>query len=179
MPSSGTAIGSIAAGAPASHSTSSQPPAESRSDLSRVRPSRRTPPARAMSAADVREKPSSFARAASTRSPSRPSGTGRLLLSAMGLGGVLRVGVVPRGPGAVESDATEGQDEEQPHARHDRDVGQVEDRREAPDRDEVDDVAHPEARRPEEPVGEVAERAAEEHPEENRPAPRADSAGGA
>ena len=51
----------------------------SRSDLPRthaVQRSRRRP--RATSAANVREKPSSFASAASTRSPASPSGTGRL-----------------------------------------------------------------------------------------------------
>ena len=43
-----------------------------------TRPSMLTPPASATSAAKVREKPSIFASAASTRVPSSPSGTGRL-----------------------------------------------------------------------------------------------------
>src|SRR5690606_5594440 len=56
--------------------TSSQPPATSRSDFPSARPSRRTPPDSAISAARVRDRPRSRASAASTRSPASPSGTG-------------------------------------------------------------------------------------------------------
>ena len=60
------------------HETSSHAPPRSLSDFESTRPSRLTPPASATSAAKVREKPSIFASAASTRVPSSPSGTGRL-----------------------------------------------------------------------------------------------------
>src|SRR5699024_639295 len=70
--------------------TSSQLPASSRSDLPSVRPSMVTAPVAASSAALVRLIPRSRARAASTRWPARPSGTGRARRSAIGLGLLLR-----------------------------------------------------------------------------------------
>src|SRR5699024_6117990 len=72
-------------------STSSQAPASSRSDLPSVRPSMVTAPAAASSAALVRLIPSNRARAASTRWPARPSGTGRARRSAIGGGPLLAV----------------------------------------------------------------------------------------
>lgn len=80
MPSTGSAT--ICTGAGASGiSTSSQAPPCTRSDLPTTDPSTVTFPAAASSAALVREKPNMREMAASTRSPSRPSGTGRLRIS--------------------------------------------------------------------------------------------------
>ena len=62
-------------------STSSQAPPRTRSDLPTTVPSTSTLPAAASSAAFVREKPNMREMAASTRSPSRPSGTGRVRIS--------------------------------------------------------------------------------------------------
>jgi hypothetical protein len=59
-------------------STSIQEPAITRSDFPTAEPSTVTLPSAASSAALVRENPNIRAMAASTRSPSRPSGTGRL-----------------------------------------------------------------------------------------------------
>src|SRR5690606_6631963 len=76
MRSPGTSTAMTCGSAFGVHSTSSQDPAGTRSDFAACRPSIRTPPAATTSAANVREKPSIFASAASTRDPSRPSGTG-------------------------------------------------------------------------------------------------------
>src|SRR5690625_3434755 len=86
MPGTGSG-GAAAALGGSGRVTSSQPPATRRSDLPRGRPSRRTPPDSASSAARVRESPSNRASAASTRSPARPSGTGRERVSAIVLRG--------------------------------------------------------------------------------------------
>ncbi len=55
--------------------TASSAPATTRSDFIAGLPSTSTSPAAISSAAPVREKPNIRARAASSRSPSRPSGT--------------------------------------------------------------------------------------------------------
>ena len=136
----------------------------------RMTPSSTTPPASAISAARVREKPSSFASPASTRVAVEPVGNGKGRDAPSGLGRELRIRgrrgrlagrsrrprashrrrpprASPAGLAcAVEPDAADREDHEEPHARHDRDVGDVVDRREEPRRrDEVDDVAEAEA----------------------------------
>src|SRR5688500_12851472 len=93
MPRSGTSTGITRGSSLGVHATSSQAPPRSLSDFESVRPSMDTPPASATSAAKVREKPSIFASAASTRAPSSPSGTGRLRDSMSDLG------VAPGSPG--------------------------------------------------------------------------------
>ncbi len=80
MPSTGSATTRTGAGA-CGISTSSQAPPCTRSDLPTTDPSTVTFPAAASSAALVREKPNMREMAASTRSPSRPSGTGRVRIS--------------------------------------------------------------------------------------------------
>src|SRR6476661_5020380 len=87
----------VAAGATSGISTSSQPLAARRSDLPSSLPSRCTPPAAAISAARVRDRPSSRDNAASTRSPTRPSGTGIARVSGILLGLTGRRGAL--GPG--------------------------------------------------------------------------------
>ena len=182
-------------------STSSQPPARSRSDLPTDAPSSVTPPASAISAAQRAREPEQLrepgvdarrrrarrgrgtsgapfrprARAgrrprawARRRSPSRP----RL---------VVADGSAPPFAGFTSREPSrpmpaDREDHEQHHARDDRDVGDVVDRRDQPRcRDEVDDVAEAEARLAKEPVGEVAEHAAEQQPEDDRPGDRADA----
>ena len=60
----------------------------------------------------------------------------------------------------------------------DRDVGDVEDRRKHPGRrDEVDDVTVAEAGLAEQAVGEIAEDAAEQQSEDDRPGDRPDAPG--
>ena len=157
-------------------------------------PSTVTFPAAASSAALVREKPNMRAMAASTRSPSRPSGTGRVRISGIVLtrrvcrtartarpsrrgrrSGRSRGRVSPCGrsrPGR----APEGQQHDQDAAADDRRVGEVEDR-EVLGRDEVHDRALEDAGRTEDPVGEVAERTAEQQAERDRPGQAVELAG--
>src|SRR5690554_7253482 len=158
-----------------SQETSSQEPARSRSDLASWTSSAETPPASITSAAKLRENPISFARAVSVRSPARPSGSGRLRFSTVLLR--FRYGVRFTRPfaGAVEPYTAHRQDDEQPHAGDDEDVCHVEDGGESPDLDEVDHVAEPETRLPEQPVEQVAECAAQQHPEHDRPGERFDA----
>src|SRR5699024_7127976 len=153
----------------------------------------------------VRLIPSIRARAASTRWPARPSGTGRARRSAIGGGPLLavlrsRLAVLPgrltglcglcllvlgsrdvlalggfavlldgRGTTPVHADATEGEHRDPDRGEHDRDVGHVA-HEPAVVVDEVHHVPHGEARFPEEPVAEVAERPAEQRAECHRPA---------
>src|SRR5690606_1178142 len=132
----------------------------------RTLPSMRAPPPSAISAAKVRENPSILARAASTREPSSPSGTGseRLSMSAVELLGRHVLGA----RGALQPHADEDDHGDGDHVAHDEDVGDVVDRRRHPRDephprgvDEVDDMAHGESRLPEEPIAEVAEDPAE------------------
>ena len=187
----------------------------SRSDLPTGRRRRVTPPAVATSAAKVRLKPSSLARAASTRSPASPSGTGsdatrsrarrgrsesRRSRTGRGVGArspsaavpdetpLRRRAAAPRRPAAPRPscalrlvDASRVPSRLTPRSVSsstkttmldtDEGVGDVVDRGQQPRRrDEVDDVAVAEAGLTEEPVGQVAERAAEQHAEHDRPA---------
>ncbi len=84
MPGTGSATGTGMVGG-GGITTSSHAPACTRSDLAAAEPSTWTSPAEISSAARVREKPNSRASAASRRSPSSPSGTGRLRSSPMPL----------------------------------------------------------------------------------------------
>src|SRR5690606_34517487 len=145
MPGTGSAtgIGVVTGGGSV---TSSQAPARTRSDLAGCSPSTSTSPAAISSAARVREKPNIRDSAASSRSPSSPSGTGRL-----------RRSVTLALPRPVDLIAAPGQDHGQDAAAHDGRVGHVEQREVADDRevarqhlDEVDDVTL-ELRRPSEP----------------------------
>src|SRR3954471_24912604 len=166
-------------------STSSQAPPCTRSDFPTTDPSTVTFPAAAISAALVREKPNMREMAASTRSPSRPSGTGRVRIS----GTVLTRRVCRTPPTAptgacgsvlvdraVGVESLERQQHDQDAAAHDRRVGEVEDG-EVLGRDEVDDRALEHARGAEDAVGEVAERAAEQQTERDRPGQAVELAG--
>src|SRR5450759_1244336 len=143
IPGTGSATTASPAEAGGSGSdTSSQAPAHTRSDLPTVRWSTVTAPAVARSAALVRDRPKRRARAESTRSPSRPSGTdsertsdiltcswrvlgrrlcGRRLLREMLLGGVARHA------GSLDTDAAEGQHGDEDRCADDGRVGDVED----------------------------------------------------
>src|SRR4051794_25604397 len=142
-------------------STSRRSPAVTRSDLPTGAWLSWTSPAWARSAALVRETPNSRASAASTRSPSRPSGTYRVRASGMGgvltcggaafvggLGGAgpapalvlgLATGLVAAGALAVDGDAAQREDADQHGRADDGDVGDVADEQ-TEVVDEVDDV---------------------------------------
>src|ERR1019366_1238805 len=136
-----TGVSVTVIGSRACHWTSSHAPPTRRSDLCATTPSMVTPPDSATSAAKVREKPRSFASPASTRSPASPSGTARLRDST----GLLRA-LGGRGNGhlvdsvSVEAHSQDGQQDKESHADHDGAVGDVENRREVDDLDEVHDV---------------------------------------
>src|SRR5690606_28218096 len=175
---SGTSTGTTCGSCFGVHSTSTQDPAATRSDLPTDAPSTRTPPSATTSAAKVREKPSIFARAASMRAPSSPSGTGRRRDS--GIGGLRALGLLGLllAAGSVEADADEHEQRDRDHAADDEDVGDIVDRGIRPEphprrEDEVDDVSDAEARVAHEPVGEVAEHAAQQQAEHDGPEPRA------
>src|SRR5918994_2792535 len=139
-----TIWGTMAAAGRSSSSTSSMAPELTRSDLTTVAPSTRTRPWLISSVAQVRDRPSIRAIAASTRSPSRPSGTRTTRAS------------VTSGLGPVQPDvADHGQHHDQDGGSGDAHVGHVEDR---PLRQlqEVDHVAAERTGRPEEPVGQVS-----------------------
>src|SRR4051812_37170601 len=194
MPGTGSATTSmLAAGATSGIATSSHPPAASRSDLPSSLPSRCTPPAAAISAARVRDSPSSLDRAASTRSPTSPSGTGIARVSGILLGraaGILSgvgascLGVAQRVRGvvgvlrltsAVEVDAGRCEEHDHDGRDDDRDVGDVADE-DVPVGDEVHHLAARERRLAEQPVHEVAERPTEQEAEGDGPAQRPDPA---
>src|SRR5688572_21778626 len=182
MPSTGSATICTGAGA-CGISTSIQAPPCTRSDLPTTDPSTVTFPAAASSAALVREKPNMREMAASTRSPSRPSGTGRLRISGIVLTRrVCRTGPAPPNTrsvlvdGPVRVEALEGQQDDQDSTADDRRVGQVEDR-EVLRRDEVHHRALEDPRRTEDPVGEVAERAPEQQAQRDRPGQAGELAG--
>src|SRR5690349_24991736 len=170
MPSTGSATICTGAGA-CGISTSSQAPPCTRSDFPTTDPSTVTFPEAASSAALVREKPNMREMAASTRSPSRPSGTGRVRISGIVL--TRRVcrtgGTGPDEPvenrlrkapvsvlveRAVRVEPPEGQQHDQHAAAHDRRVREVE-HGDPLGRDEVHDLALEDTGRPEDPVGEV------------------------
>ena len=75
MPGTGSAITAGSAPGGGGSVTDSSAPAVTRSDFTAGLPSSRTSPAAISSAAPAREKPNIRAMAASSRSPSRPSGT--------------------------------------------------------------------------------------------------------
>src|SRR5690554_1871214 len=167
--SSGTFIGTMTGASRGCQETSSHEPACRRSDLERALPSAVTPPASITSAAKLREKPMSLARAVSVRSPARPSGSGRL-----------RVSTVRRWcdfTSAVEPDTSDRQDYEQPHAGDDEDVCHVENRGEPPYLDEVDYMSQTEAWLAEQSINQVAERSTQQHSEQYRPGQRPDAVG--
>src|SRR5690349_21734972 len=198
MPSTGSATICTGAGA-CGISTSSQAPPCTRSDFPTTDPSTVTFPEAASSAALVREKPNMREMAASTRSPSSPSGTGRVRISGIVLTRrVCRTArTAPTGPvenrkagarpalspgrsalvdGAVRVEPLEGQQHDQDAAAHDRRVREVEDR-EVLGRDEVDHRPLEHAGRAEQPVGEVAEGTAQQQTERDRPGQAVELAG--
>src|SRR6476469_2211280 len=147
--------------------TSSIEPAESRSDLATALPSSTTWPSAARSAALVRETPKSRATPASTRSPSRPSGTRTVRSS-----GIVVTPAAPVVAAAVDADAEHRQVDGEGRRRDDPDVGHVAD--EPPVVvDEVDDVSLATAGWTDEAVGEVAQRGPEQHAESDGPGTRA------
>src|SRR5687768_4359326 len=169
MPGTGSATTSrVALAGDAGSTTSSMSPALTRWLLPTFEALTLTPPSAARSAARVRERPNRRAIAASTRSPSRPSGTRTVRASA------IRVLRVVHGPG--DGGAREGEHHDDPRRDDDRDVGDVA-HEPAEVVDEVDDVASARPRRAEEPVDEVAERTAEQQPEGDGPGQVAHLAG--
>ena len=141
-----------------------------------------TSPAATSSAALVRDSPNSREIAASTRSPASPLGTCSTFMPgdahasrrprcapASSWSHRLSGRVVGVDALAVETDAAQAQQDEQHRGDGDRAVGDVEDRP-VRELDEVDDVAAERCRVAEDPVGDVAERAAEEEAERDRPA---------
>src|SRR5689334_22609714 len=166
----------------AGRDTSSIAPAERRSDFATVLPFTTTWPSAARSAAFVRDTPKRRATPASTRSPSRPSGTRTvrtsgivtpLRLSPVAAGRRGRVGLrCPVVAAAVDADPQKGEQHVQTGGGHDPDVGDVAD--EPPVVvDEVDDVALAATGWPHEPVGEVADRRTEQQSEVEGPGTRA------
>src|SRR4051812_21626621 len=153
--------------------TSRLAPASTRSLLTAPAPSTCTRPREIRSAARVRESPNIWAMAASTRSPASPSGTGRVRWSACVTTRMHPVGPCCARPGPVQPDPAEGLHEDHHRGHVDTDVGDVEDR---PVRqlEEVHDMPLQEARRPDQPVGQVATDPREQQPEGNRPPGAAD-----
>ena len=131
-------------------------------------------PASTRSAAAVRERPNSRA-TAQRRGAARPAR--RAPAAAVGRHGSTARSLVAgwrRGPSNRRSRCSARTTTASTAPQHDRRVGEVEDRPVASaDADPVDDVTAPDAGRPEDPVDQVAERAAEEQPERDRPADRA------
>src|SRR6476619_3362394 len=181
IPGTGSAITfSVGLSSTPGRMTSRRSPAATRSDFPAGWWLRWTSPALARSAALVRETPKSRARAASTRSPSSPSGTNRVRASAIrfclvsgglvsgGLvsGGFVSGGLVPAvlGAPAVASDAPHRQDGDHHGSAHDGDVREVADEP-AEVVDEVHDVATAGAGFAEDAVAEVAEGTAEQEAE--------------
>src|SRR4051812_30239905 len=132
MPGTGSATGTGADGGGGTV-TSSHAPAWTRSDLAGTDPSTSTSPAEMSSAARVRENPKSRARAASRRSPSRPSGTGSVRRSL--IDGLLGL------PAAVDLVTAPGEEHRENAAADDRRVGQVE-HREPGDGERLQEVDH-------------------------------------
>src|SRR6476469_8127238 len=156
MPGTGSATTSSTAAGPLGMVTSSRSPPLTRWLLPTTTALTLTSPAAARSAARVRERPKRRAMAASTRSPSRPSGTRKLRWSAIGV-----LGMVHGGP---DRDPALRQDHDDAGRHDDGDVGDVADE-EAEVVDEVDDVAAPRAGLAGEPVDEVADGAAQQQPQ--------------
>src|SRR5450756_1476013 len=198
IPGTGSATTASPAEAGGSGSdTSSQAPAHTRSDLPTVRWSTVTAPAVARSAALVRDRPKRRARAESTRSPSRPSGTGsertsdivigscrvlgRLRRSSPVLGlvalGLVVLGLVTGHAGSVDADAPESHHGEQDRCTDDGRVGDVENGI-VRQLQEVHHVSTTGPRSPEHAVGQVAQRSAEQQPQRQRPASAAQASSG-
>src|SRR5690606_270341 len=154
MPSTGSARTVNSSGSRTGGSTTStQSPDCSRSDLPTARPPTVTCPSPARSATRLRDRPSRRARPASTRSPSRPSGTLTVRLSATGVAvrGSGRVGLAGSvlgrlgAAGPVRVDPPESEYADQHGGGRDPDVGDVEDR-EVRQHQEVHHVALADAR---------------------------------
>src|SRR5664280_3357074 len=157
MRSPGTGAGSAVGGVGgAGRVTSSQAPPTTRSERARTTPSTLASPASTRAAAVVRLTPNSRAIAASSRSPSGPSGTGRVRRSAT-LASMPRrcsrphVLPVP----TVDLDAAEAEPGGQKAANHDCGVGHIEDRPH-PEVDPVHDRPPQQPGRPEQPVARAA-----------------------
>src|SRR5207248_1546317 len=148
----------------AGSSTSSQPPADSRSDLPSGAPSRATRPAAARSAARERLSPNNRARATSTRSPSSPSGTGSARSSPPVLLTLLTGWRLPVARAPVDRDVAQRQQHDHQARQADVGVRQVEDRP-AGDVDEIHHVPAERAGGPGQPVAEVAQRATQQQPQ--------------
>src|SRR5699024_6267867 len=142
---------------------SSRSPAVTRSDLITGRPDICTPPSAQITAAAVRDRPSSFDIAATTDCPPSPSGT-RMERSVMG------VFFHTWGVRSVDVDALEAGHDERDRSRGDRDVGDIAD--EQRQIDEVDDGSVQERRCPEQTVDEVAEQSAQQQAEPDGPGAR-------
>ena len=188
MPSMST--GGFSSGAGASgRLTSSHAPAARRSDLPTGAPSSSTPPAsasRGRRGAGQAEQPGQPGVDAHARQPlgdrhrtgRHQDGSARRRVRACRVvcsapaARLCRRAVRPAPPGGVEVVAEQRQPHQQDRPTHHRRVGDVEHRPPA-DGQEVDDVAAQRARRAEEPVDQVAERTAEDHPQPERP-PRRD-----
>src|SRR5699024_620472 len=142
------------------------------SDLPTVRPSRTTLPSAARSATAVREMPRSRDTPASTRSPSRPSGTGNVRTSPICGPPALSV-LATR---AVVVDPPQDGHREHDHPRDQAGVRHIEDRP-PPHGHEVHHVAAQHPRRPHEAVHEIARGATEDQSEAPRPPARVDPPG--
>src|SRR5690349_7725780 len=166
MPGTGSAMTArLGLSSARGRATSSRSPAATRSDLTAGRWFSLTLPAVARSAALVRDSPNSRAMAASTRSPSSPSGTSSVRASGAIGGRLVATGV----PGPVHAAAGHREEPDEDRGTDDGDVGDVADEP-AVVVEEVDDVPLPEPGLPDDPVGEVAQRAAEEEAQGPRPA---------
>ena len=175
MPSMSTGVFSSGAGASGSR-TCSHAPALSRSDLPACTPSSSTPPSSAIAAAALRDTPSRRATPASTRMPASPSGTGidrwAISSSTPSAGSSAASSSLPL-VGSPTADGVEVVAEDRQHHQQDcptdhRRVRDVEHRPPA-DRQKVHDVAAQRSGCPEEAIDQVAHRAAEDHPQADRP----------
>src|ERR1700729_1756899 len=160
--------------------TCSGSPARTRSDLIAGRPSRSTRPSPMSSAALDRDSPNILASAASSRSPSRPSGTASRRSSGSVIGPGrwwLRIRGGGAGAGAVQADTEQSEQDDQDAGADDGGVGQVEDRP-VGQLDPVDDAALERAGGAEDPVEQVAGGPAEQQAQRDGPAHAAQVARG-
>src|SRR2546421_1629338 len=163
----GTAVGG------GGRTTSSQAPALTLSARGRGYPSTIASPASTSAGAAARDSPNSRDTTWSSRIPWKPSGTGSARRSPSVV--VTRTSLAH--PRTVPPPAGQLQQDREHHATAQCRVGRVEDREDVPvvaeHADEVDHVADHEPGRAEDPVAEVAQRAAEHQTQRNRPRYRA------
>src|SRR5436309_10761371 len=166
-PSTGSGGGAGVAPGGGGRVTSSQAPALTLSERGRGYPSTIASPASTSADAADLDSPNSRDTTWSRRMPSNPSGTGSARRSRS------VAGTVGPDPGAVASPAGQLQQDREYHPAAERRVGHVEDG-EVPgvrgeQADEVDDVPDQEPGCPEQPVAHVAQRAAEDQSQRDRP----------